>query len=89
MSIAYHNLMEDIVLPYVDSMLAADGGCRCDACKSDIIAYALNHLPPRYVATDRGRMLVKLGSYEAQFRTDVIAALGEAIRVIRANPRHQ
>ena len=88
MRIEYHNLMEDIVLRHVDSMMAADGGCCCDACRSDVIAYALNHLPPRYVATDKGRMLVELDSYEAQFHTDVVAALSNAIKRVRGNPRH-
>ena len=88
MRIEYHNLMEDIVLRHVDSMMAADGGCCCEACRSDVVAYALNHLPPRYVASDKGRMLVELDSYEAQFRTDVVAALSNAIRLVRDNPRH-
>lgn len=88
MRIQYRNLMEDVVLRYVDSMMAADGGCCCSSCRSDVIAYALNHLPPRYVATDKGRMLVELDSYENQFRTDVVAALGEAIQQVRQYPRH-
>lgn len=88
MQIECHNLMEDVVLWYVDSMLAADGGCTCTVCRCDVIAYALNHLPPRYVASEKGRMLVKLDSYKSQFRTDVTAALSEAIKVVRSNPRH-
>ena len=88
MRIEYHNLMEDVVLRYVDSMMAADGGGCCGSCRSDVIAYALNHLPPRYVATDKGRMLVELDSYESQFRTDVVAVLSEAIKVVRQHPRH-
>ena len=88
MRIEYHNLMEDVVLHYVDDMLAADGGCRCDACRSDVIAYALNQLPPRYVATDRGRMLSELESYESQFNTDIIAAISGGIRLVRQHPRH-
>lgn len=46
MGLNYHNLMEDIVLQHVDRILEADGCCCCDICKSDVIAYALNHLPP-------------------------------------------
>ena len=86
--IEYHNLMEDVVLQYVDAMMADDGGCRCDACRSDVIAYTLNRLPPRYVATDKGRMLSKLESYESQFHTDVIAAISEGIQLVRQHPRH-
>ena len=44
MAVEYRNLMEDIVLQNVDVVMAAEGGCVCDACKSDVIAYTLNHL---------------------------------------------
>ena len=88
MGLNYHNLMEDLVLQNVDRILAADGCCSCDTCKSDVIAYALNHLPPRYVVTDTGRMMVKLKSCESQNRTDVLAALSVAAKLVRTNPRH-
>ena len=87
MGLNYHNLMEDIVLQHVDRILEADGCC-CDICKSDVIAYALNHLPPQYVVTDTGRMMVKLKNCDSQNRTDVLAALSNAVKLIRDNPRH-
>ena len=87
MGLNYHNLMEDIVLQHVDRILEADGCC-CDICKSDVIAYALNHLPPQYVVTDTGRMMVKLKNCDSQIRTDVLAALSNAVKLIRDNPRH-
>lgn len=84
----YHNLMEDVVLRYVDDSMAKGGGCTCDLCKADVVAYAFNHLPPRYVRTEAGRIMVELSSYEAQFRADVLAALGEAVNLVQKNPRH-
>ncbi|MCI9353040.1 MAG: competence protein ComFB, partial [Lawsonibacter sp.] len=36
MALEYRNLMEDIVLQNVDTVMAAEGGCTCDACKSDV-----------------------------------------------------
>ena len=88
MSLNYHNLMEDVVLQCMDLVLRANEGCRCDICKSDMAAYALNHLPPRYVVSDTGRMMTKLKSYESQFHTDVITALSEAAKLDHAHPRH-
>lgn len=85
MGLNYHNLMEDIVLQHVDRILEADGCCCCDICKSDVIAYALNHLPPQYVVTDTGRMMVKLKNCDSQNRTDVLAALSNAVKLIRDN----
>lgn len=84
----YHNLMEDIVLQHVDSLMEAGGCCPCEICRSDVIAYTLNHLPPHYVSSDTGRMMVKLQSYEAQFHTDVIAALSTAVKLVHDHPRH-
>ena len=33
MAIEYKNLMEDIVLQNLDTVMTAEGGCTCDACK--------------------------------------------------------
>ena len=29
--------------------------CGCDICREDVLVYALNRLPPRYVAASRAR----------------------------------
>lgn len=50
MSQNVQNLMEEIVLQNVDSVMASQGCCTCDVCRTDVIAYALNHLPPHYVS---------------------------------------
>ena len=63
MAMEYRNLMEDIVLQNLDSVMAAGGGCTCDACKSDVVAYTLNHLTPHYVDNRQGRLMVKLQIY--------------------------
>lgn len=88
MSLEYRNLMEDIVLQNLDTVMTAEGGCTCDACRSDVVAYALNHLSPHYVATRQGRLMVKLQSYELQSRADVVAAISEAAVQIARSPRH-
>lgn len=88
MGVEYRNLMEDIVMQNLDVVMTAGGGCTCDACKSDVAAYALNHLNPHYVATRQGRLLVKLQSYELQSRADVVAAISEAAVVVAKSPRH-
>ena len=88
MAIEYKNLMEDIVLQNLDTVMTAEGGCTCDACKSDVVAYTLNNLAPHYVATRQGRLLVKLKSYELQSRADVVSAIREAAVMVSKNPRH-
>ena len=87
MAMEYRNLMEDIVLQNLDTVMAAEGGCTCDACKSDVVAYTLNHLTPHYVATRQGRLMVKLQSYELQSRADVVAAISESALMVSKHPR--
>lgn len=84
----FQNLMEEIVVQQLDGMIAEQGCCGCDSCKSDVAAYALNRLPPRYVATRTGQLLTKLQSCESQFRVDVAAALGEAVHLVGQRPNH-
>ena len=88
MAMEYRNLMEDIVLRNLDSVMESGGGCTCDACRSDVMAYALNHLKPHYVATRQGRLMVKLKSCELQSRADVVAAISEAAVMVSKTPRH-
>lgn len=88
MAMEYRNLMEDIVLQNLDTVMEAEGGCTCDFCKSDVVAYTLNHLTPHYVATRQGRLMVKLESCELQSRADVVAAISEAAVMVAKHPRH-
>ena len=47
MALEYRNLMEDIVVQNAITMMQARECCTCDACTSDVVAYALIHVPPR------------------------------------------
>ena len=62
--------------------------CACPLCKADIIAYALNQLPPKYVALREGEAYPKLFILQKEYRTRVAAALVHAAAVVRENPRH-
>ena len=46
----YKNIMEDLVLEEFENAAQTLGCCTCEDCRNDIIAYALNQLPPKYVA---------------------------------------
>ncbi len=62
--------------------------CRCTACRIDVIAYALNLIPPKYVATRKGEVYSKVLILRNQYRTDMMSALAKAAEVVKANPRH-
>lgn len=82
------NYMEKWVMECIDNMLPGTQGCRCDKCKKDIFALALNNLKPYYVATDKGRVMAKLANTENQFETDIIIQVTKAIHVVQSNPHH-
>lgn len=84
----YRNIMESLVEEEFERAAATLGCCTCEACRNDIIAYALNQLPPKYVATRKGEVYSKTFILRNQHRTDIMAALTKAASVVKANPRH-
>ena len=84
----YENMMEAIVEEGLDMMGDSLGCCMCEQCRSDIAAYALNHLPPRYVATRIGGTISKADSLRIQHLTDVRTALLQAAQMVNETPRH-
>ncbi len=54
-----HNVMEDCVEQKLNSVLPQmEQYCRCNKCRRDMEAYALNRLPAKYVSTFRGNVRV-------------------------------
>ncbi len=62
--------------------------CSCERCISDMKAIALNNLPPKYVATEKGEVLTKANQLTVQFEADVIRALVEATEKVKGHPNH-
>lgn len=50
----YQNVMELLVEQMYSSVVSILDCCACPLCKADIIAYALNQLPPKYVTLREG-----------------------------------
>ncbi len=84
----YVNMMEAMVEETIQVMEDGLDCCMCPQCRSDIAAYALNHLPPRYVATRAGRAISKADTLRIQHLTDVRTAVVQAAQMVKENPRH-
>lgn len=83
------NQMEDIVSRRLDEVLSkSDNICKCEKCRMDMMAYALNLVRPKYVVTDMGDLYSRISELNNQFDVDVDVALMEAIRVVSGHPRH-
>lgn len=63
--------------------------CWCPRCRNDILALALNALPPRYVVSEEGGVYARTAELRQQYRTDITVALIQAITIVQAHPRHQ
>lgn len=79
------NAMENIVLEKLDSVLARCQSCKCDRCKKDIVAKALNKLPPRYMVLAEGQPTPDV---DPQTNAQVISAMIQAVLAVRTSPRH-
>jgi competence protein ComFB len=81
--------MEEVVQDELELLLAErENVCKCQKCKFDMMVWALNRLPAKYVITDRGRLYTKLKEQEIQFKTDVVKELTKAIDFVSRNPKH-
>lgn len=83
------NYMEEVVLNLMDDVLDDINMCKCESCVMDIAAIALNDLPPKYIATEKGELYSKVNSLKNQFEVDVIAAITKAAVLVKRSPRHK
>jgi competence protein ComFB len=79
------NVMELYVLSKLNDVLERFSCCRCDRCRKDIVALALNKLPPKYMVLAEGEPEPDI---TPQINAQVIAAMIQAVIKVRANPRH-
>lgn len=84
----YKNIMEELVVEEYERALPTLKCCTCENCRADVIAYALNQLPPKYVATRKGEVYSKTFILRNQHYADVLSALSKAAKVVADSPRH-
>ena len=80
--------MENLVEEALDDMKDHIEFCHCARCHDDIVALALNNLPPQYAVTSKGASMVKIKTLRYQYRTDIQKELIKAIDIVNENPRH-
>lgn len=80
------NLMEAFVEKRLDAALKKFKCCTCDRCRKDVLAIALNKLPPLYVIGDDADTR---DLHERERAAQVATALVQAILVVKARPLHE
>ncbi len=84
------NYMEVVVKRTLEELLedpAYQSLALTEKIKLDILAYTLNHLPPRYIVTEKGHLYTRVDELKHQFKTDILVELSKAIKHVKANPR--
>jgi competence protein ComFB len=89
MEVVLKNMMEDLVIEKLDELGDNVNCCKCPKCRMDIVSYALNRLPPKYVASYKGEVYSKLDTLSLQYDADLLNAIYQAAEVVNANPRHK
>lgn len=63
--------------------------CKCEKCRLDIQALALNSLSTKYIVSEQGEIYTKaLAEIDKQEKIDVTTAITKAIEIVSANPKH-
>lgn len=86
--IALKNLSEDLILFYLDDCIKKTDICKCDRCRTDVLAYALNKFPAHYVVTTMGDLFVRAKAMTVQAQADIITAIMLGVKTVADNPRH-
>ncbi|HCB93991.1 MAG TPA: competence protein ComFB [Selenomonas sp.] len=84
------NYMEDYVVAKINEVIPQyPNCCSCEACKRDIAILALNHLPPKYISTEKGQIFARVESMGSQYEVETIKQIADAIAIVSAHPRHE
>jgi len=63
------------------------GFCGCEICHADVLVYALNRLPARYVASLEGTVITELSLDKQQNRAAMEVAVMDGLRRVMDSPR--
>lgn len=66
----------------------ADLPCKCEQCQNDIIAFALNRLPPRYYVSLKGEVMTHFESQMVPDKARVLTEVVSAAQIVASYPSH-
>lgn len=80
------NLTQNLLLEKLDHTMRMLRACDCERCRQDVLAVALNALPPAYAVVASGSEDQQRLRGEREIK--VTAALIKAVQAVKASPRH-
>lgn len=85
---SFRNVMECLVISKLDEIWSSLDNCKCEKCREDIIACALNQLPPKYVVSSEGELYIRAEKLVAEHEFEILLAIAKAIKIVSENPKH-
>lgn len=84
----YENIMEELMEKELDKCIDSLGICQCANCRRDVLTLALNKIKPRYVSSEKGRLLAVVDQMSYDYIPDMLRAITESAEIVKKNPRH-
>ncbi|MCH5267435.1 MAG: late competence development ComFB family protein [Lachnospiraceae bacterium] len=82
------NLMEETVIQKLNQVWGETNYCKCNKCRQDIVCYSLNHLPTRYVTSEKGTILHRFDTQTKQSDIEITACVCRAVELVGNKPNH-
>lgn len=84
-----YNIMENEVVEEVKIMTAKDDNiCKCEQCRYNISAIALNNLKPRYITTNKGELFARAEHASFTEKTELKVEVARAIEIVKNKKMH-
>lgn len=83
-----HNVMEDLIRVEIEENIDTLGICSCPICRRDLMTLTLNHVAPKYVSTEKGAIVSKVGGMSRTERIKLLAEIAHYAQMVRDKPRH-
>lgn len=83
-----HNVMEDMVRIEIEENIDSLGICPCAVCRRDLMTLTLNNVSPKYVNTEKGAIISKVGSMSRDEKIKILAEIAHCAKMVRDRPRH-
>lgn len=79
------NIMEQLVANKLDIAFNKFNCCKCDRCRQDVAALALNKIKPKYMILDENEIGDVVDNYDD---SKVMSAIIQAMLTVMSHPRH-
>ena len=82
------NYWESRVMERAKTIVSKMDMCQCEKCFFDVCALVLNKLPPQYVTTHKGNLMIKVPNTSAKSELELTILISRSAKMVRDKPMH-